>query len=115
MLAPRSLCPVLNSHAHTLRIWWNAAKHERGRWNDRLRDGAVEKPIEGVCAGAHGSTGVKKAACAVSIANRGRMYVCMYASLHLCMYASMYVRMCLCMCWNLMTDPDQIHRKEGQN
>lgn len=30
-LAPRRLGPLCG-HAHTLRIWWNAAKNDRDRW-----------------------------------------------------------------------------------
>ena len=46
-LAPRHACPKLNSHAHTLRIWWNAAKHDRGRWVPPS-DRATEEVAQGV-------------------------------------------------------------------
>jgi hypothetical protein len=47
-LAPRHACPKLNGHAHTLRIWWNAAKHDRGRWVDPPSDRQAEEVAQGV-------------------------------------------------------------------
>ena len=47
-LAPRNAFPKLNSHAHTLRIWWNAAKHDRGRWVDLPSDREAEEVAQGV-------------------------------------------------------------------
>jgi len=47
-LAPRHACPKLNSQAHTLRIWWNAAKHDRGRWVDPPSDRQAEEVAQGV-------------------------------------------------------------------
>jgi len=47
-LAPRHACPKLNGHAHTLRIWWNAAKHDRGRWVDPPSDREAEEVAQGV-------------------------------------------------------------------
>ena len=47
-LAPRHACPKLNGHAHTLRIWWNAAKHDRGRWMDPPSDREAEEVAQGV-------------------------------------------------------------------
>ena len=44
-LAPRPFCPALNGHAHQLRVWRNAAQHERGRWADPPSDKAVEGVI----------------------------------------------------------------------
>ena len=38
----------LCGHAHTLRMWRNAATHECGRWADPPNDFAVEEVIEGV-------------------------------------------------------------------
>lgn len=47
-LAPRHTCPKLNDHAHTLRIWWNAAKHDRGRWMNPPSDRAAEEVTQGI-------------------------------------------------------------------
>ena len=47
-LAPRPFPPTLSGHAHTLRLWWNAAKHARGRWADPPSDREVEEVVQGV-------------------------------------------------------------------
>ena len=46
--ANTTIVPMLNGHAHTLRLWWNTAKHARGRWADPPSDREVEEIVEGV-------------------------------------------------------------------
>ncbi len=46
--APRHACPMINCHAHTLRIWWNAVKHARGLSADPPSDREVEEVVQGV-------------------------------------------------------------------
>ncbi len=47
-LAPRHTCQKLNGHAHTLRIWWNAAKHDRGGWANPPSDQEAEDVTQGI-------------------------------------------------------------------
>jgi len=47
-LAPRHFCPTLTRLAHTLRLWWNAAKHERSHWLDPPSDKDVSDVVQGV-------------------------------------------------------------------
>jgi serine/threonine protein kinase/tetratricopeptide (TPR) repeat protein len=47
-LAPRHTCQKLNGHAHTLRIWWNAAKHDRGGWTNPPSDQEAQDVTQGV-------------------------------------------------------------------
>ena len=46
MLTPRRLGPLCGQ-AHTLRIWWNAAKHDRDRWKDPQSNREVEAVVQG--------------------------------------------------------------------
>ena len=41
-LPPRCLGPLC-VHAHTLRTWWNSAKHDRDRWKDPPTTGRWRK------------------------------------------------------------------------
>jgi len=47
LLAPRHLGP-LNGLAHTLRRWWNAAKHERAQWAHPPSDKEVQRLVQEV-------------------------------------------------------------------
>ena len=47
-LTPRNFCSTLNGRAHQLRLWWNAAKHVRGRWANPPSDKEVEEVVQGV-------------------------------------------------------------------
>ena len=49
LLAPRRLGP-LNGLAHTLRRWWNAAKHERDHWTNPPSDEEVRQLVRDVIA-----------------------------------------------------------------
>ena len=49
LLAPRQL-GRLNGLAHTLRKWWNAAKHERDQWAHPLSDKEVQRLVRDVIA-----------------------------------------------------------------
>ena len=46
LLAPRSF-GRLGGLAHTLRIWWKVAKHDRDRWKDLPSDREMEEVIQG--------------------------------------------------------------------
>ena len=50
LLAPRHLFGRLNELAHTLRKWWNCAKHERNNWADPPSEKKVKVLVREVLA-----------------------------------------------------------------
>ena len=45
-IVPRNLGPLCGQ-VHTLRIWWNAAKHDSDRWKDPPSDREVGEVVPG--------------------------------------------------------------------